>query len=221
VLHYNLGATCYRMNRYEEAAKNYEAAAARTTDTKLRERAYYNLGNCAYRMGKPDEAVTWYQKAIELDPNDEDARYNIEFVREEMQRRKNQEQERQEGEETGEDKKNTGEQGKPKGSGEGKPEGGGDRNKPPQEDMGEKGKGAEDQRIAQPHEDPNGPVPPRQGDARSEGDETEEKGTPAFGMQINPGEAERLLETMHEERGKPSEKKEDTGVGPYTPEKDW
>ncbi|MGA1844731.1 MAG: VWA domain-containing protein [bacterium] len=224
VLHYNIGATYYRMNKYEEAARNYEAAAARTTDIDLRERAYYNLGNCAYRMGKMEDAVAWYQKAIELDPNDGDAHYNMEFVRQEMQRRKEQAQERQEGKETGEDKggdtKGAGEQERPGDSGKEKPEQG-DRNKGTPEGKEKRKSGAEDQRTAQPHQDPNEAAGLQQGEARPPGEDTGEKGRPAFGMQIDPKEAERLLESIDEERGKPSDKQPIPGMGTHTPEKDW
>jgi Ca-activated chloride channel family protein len=183
-------------------------------------------------MNKLDEAVAWYRKALELDPRDEDARYNMEFVRQEMERRKNQTQEDQEKKETGEDKRDkndTGEQrkpgdsgghDKPKDSGGGKPEGD-DSGTHPQEDTEKKGEGAEDQRMAQPHEDPNGTGHTMQGDARSQGEDTEGQGTPAFGMRLNPGEAERLLQAIQEERGTPSEKKEGADMKPYTPEKDW
>jgi len=96
LLHYNIANTYYRMNNYEEASKNYQSAAVAAKDIALEEKAYYNLGNCSYRMGKLDEAITWYQKALELNPDDEDAKYNLEFVREEIKRRINQAKEKQE-----------------------------------------------------------------------------------------------------------------------------
>ena len=55
----------------------------------LEAQALYNLGNAMYRQGKLEEAVEYYKKTLELDPEDEDARKNLEFVREEIKRRMN------------------------------------------------------------------------------------------------------------------------------------
>jgi Ca-activated chloride channel family protein len=86
ILQYNLSNSKYRMNNYDEAYKSYQGAAG-SMDLKLKEKALYNLGNTAFRQGKLDEAIEWYQKALEIDPNDQDAKFNIEFVRDEIRRR--------------------------------------------------------------------------------------------------------------------------------------
>lgn len=41
---------------------------------------YYNLGNSYYRAGKPGNAILSYERALRLDPTDEDIRYNLDFV---------------------------------------------------------------------------------------------------------------------------------------------
>jgi tetratricopeptide (TPR) repeat protein len=60
----------------------------------------YNLGNSAYRQGRLEEAVELYKRALELDPDDRDAKFNLEFVRDEIRRRheeaKNRQQQQQE-----------------------------------------------------------------------------------------------------------------------------
>jgi tetratricopeptide (TPR) repeat protein len=47
-------------------------------------KGYYNSGNVLYREGKWEEAIGAYKKALELNPNDEDAKYNLEFVRQKI-----------------------------------------------------------------------------------------------------------------------------------------
>lgn len=42
---------------------------------------YYNLGNAYYRADKPGKAVLNYERSLRIDPTDEDARQNLEFVR--------------------------------------------------------------------------------------------------------------------------------------------
>jgi len=86
-LHYNLGASLYKQQRYEEAIKEFEPALA-SPDMKLKEKSYYNLGNCHFRMGIAQKnlellkkAAENFQKALEIDPNDQDAKHNLEVVR--------------------------------------------------------------------------------------------------------------------------------------------
>lgn len=95
-LSYNTGNAYYKMNNYDEAIKSFLNGAAKAKDIKLREKSYYNLGNSFYRQGKLQEAVQYYQQALELDPEDTDAKKNLEFVRQEIKRRMNEEKERQE-----------------------------------------------------------------------------------------------------------------------------
>ena len=48
---------------------------------------YYNLGNAYYRNDKPGLAVVNYERALRIDPTDEDAKANLEFVRNRIQDR--------------------------------------------------------------------------------------------------------------------------------------
>lgn len=41
---------------------------------------YYNMGNAAYKQGKIAESVLYYEKALKLNPADEDIIYNLEFA---------------------------------------------------------------------------------------------------------------------------------------------
>ena len=86
-------------------------------DQRIEAQSRYNAGNALYRMGRLEDAVGQYLRTLELDPDDEDARFNLEFVRREMERRREdqqqrrqeqQEQEKQQQEETrqGSDKDN-------------------------------------------------------------------------------------------------------------------
>ncbi len=92
-LKYDVGNAQYRMRNFGEAERAFRAVAA-AADPDLRERAIYNLGNCAYKQGRLEEAVALYQKALEMNPKDEEARFNLEFVREEMKRRLKEAEER-------------------------------------------------------------------------------------------------------------------------------
>ncbi len=92
---FNLGSVHYQMRNYPEAERAFGAAAV-AADEQLRQQALYNLGNTAFRQGKLQDAVELYKSALELDPADEDAKFNLEFVRDEIRRRVEEQKERQE-----------------------------------------------------------------------------------------------------------------------------
>ena len=78
--HYNVGEALYKNKKYEEALKSYEKSLS-TLDVVQKQKTYYNLGNTHYQMNKYQEAIQSYIKALELDPNDLDAKHNLELVR--------------------------------------------------------------------------------------------------------------------------------------------
>ena len=82
----NIGASHYKMKNYEEAENAFRSAIL-NGDKPLRARAYYNLGNVAFRQGKLQEAIEYYQSALDHDPNETDAKFNLEYVRDEIRRR--------------------------------------------------------------------------------------------------------------------------------------
>jgi len=90
---FNLASTQYQMKNYEEAQKIFSSLAM-SAEPKLREQALYNLGNCAYRQGRLQEAVELYKAALEIDHEDQDAKFNLEFVRDEIRRRHEEAQKR-------------------------------------------------------------------------------------------------------------------------------
>jgi Ca-activated chloride channel family protein len=94
-LTFNIGNAHYQMKNYAEA-ENAFAQVAMTAEKSMREQALYNLGNCAFRQGKLEQAVELYMAALDIDPDDEDAKFNLEFVRDEIRRRHEEAQKRQE-----------------------------------------------------------------------------------------------------------------------------
>jgi len=67
-LHYNLGATYYRLQRYPEAEREFQALAP---DPKWAPLAHYNLGLTAQRVGRPQRAMEYFEQAhrTTTDPN--------------------------------------------------------------------------------------------------------------------------------------------------------
>ncbi|MCK5688810.1 tetratricopeptide repeat protein, partial [Myxococcota bacterium] len=83
---FNMGSTLYKLKDYEKAAQAFTMAALHG-DKELRSQAFYNLGNTAYQQGRLPESVELYKKTLEMNPDDQDAKYNIEYVQKEMKER--------------------------------------------------------------------------------------------------------------------------------------
>ena len=61
-----------------EALRGYQAALGGGADGEVRRDAFYNLANTLFRAGAFREAATAYGEAIALDPEDREARQNLE-----------------------------------------------------------------------------------------------------------------------------------------------
>lgn len=93
-LSYNLANVMYQQEKYPDALEKYYKGLS-TEKPKDQAAAYYNMGNALYRSGKYPEAIQAYQKCLDLTPDDEDAKYNIEFVRRKMKEMLDKEKQRQ------------------------------------------------------------------------------------------------------------------------------
>jgi Ca-activated chloride channel family protein len=88
---YNLGNTLYRKDSIEEAAKSYENAIQNTKDNSIKQQAFYNKGVAYQKAKKLPECILAYKNALILNPNDEDARQNLErALKQQQQNQQNQ-----------------------------------------------------------------------------------------------------------------------------------
>ena len=78
-IRFNIGAAEYRKNAYDRSGALFNQVL-QAGDESLAAPAAYNLGNTLFREGKLLEALAAFKKAIELDPQDLDAKFNYEFV---------------------------------------------------------------------------------------------------------------------------------------------
>jgi Ca-activated chloride channel family protein len=90
-LAYDQGVAYYRLKDYAKAREQFSKALT-TRDLTLEARAKYNLGNCAYAESLQKlsdlqaaidglrQAISHYRDALEINPNDNDARANIEMA---------------------------------------------------------------------------------------------------------------------------------------------
>lgn len=76
--------SAYAKEDYARAAALYEQSIATDGPSST---AWYNLGNTYFRRDNLGKAVICYMRALKLDPTNEDARQNLEFVRSRIQDR--------------------------------------------------------------------------------------------------------------------------------------
>ena len=67
----------YMQEHYQEAAEIYEAALLEGASADV----YYNLGNTYYRLKEMGKAVLNYERALMLEPGNEDIRYNLDICK--------------------------------------------------------------------------------------------------------------------------------------------
>jgi len=107
-----LGASQYQLGDIPNAAKSFEEAL-KSKDTNIQDRAYYNLGNSLYNQQKMEESIAYYRKALELNPNDDDAKFNYElakYIAQQQQDQDNQDDQQDEQDQTQNDSKNDNDQ---------------------------------------------------------------------------------------------------------------
>lgn len=106
---FNLGNVQYKLGQFEEAIKEY-LRSSMGEEPGIKGQSHYNAGNALYRAGRLENAVNQYLRALEINPDDEDAKYNLEFVRREIERRKQQKQQRQQDQQNQEEQKENAQQ---------------------------------------------------------------------------------------------------------------
>jgi Ca-activated chloride channel family protein len=107
VIKYDLGTALYKKGDYAKAYGFLEQAA-HEKNIKIKPKAEYNLGNVLYRSGMQkantnvdaaiktlQEALGHYGQTIAIDPKDQDAIFNQDFVKKAIERLKKQKQQQQ------------------------------------------------------------------------------------------------------------------------------
>jgi Ca-activated chloride channel family protein len=98
---FNLGDAYYKQDRFDEARQAFETFAATGDRPHEVSQAFYNMGNTLFKAEKLDESIEAYKQALRINPNDDEARHNLELARrkkkeEEQKKQQNKEQQKQE-----------------------------------------------------------------------------------------------------------------------------
>lgn len=74
---FNLANTAYRLAKADEAIKAFDDLAFKGKEADEKAKAYYNKGVVLSNQKKLEESIEAYKNALRQDPNDKDARENL------------------------------------------------------------------------------------------------------------------------------------------------
>ena len=109
---YNLGNTMFRKDKTDEAVEAYDNTIQNTTDNATKENAYYNKGVAYQKAKKLPECINAYENALMLNPNDEDARQNLQRALKEQKQQHEQENQKDKKQQPKQDQKKQDQQNK-------------------------------------------------------------------------------------------------------------
>lgn len=89
---FNLGASRYVQENFEEAAKDFNKAASMSLKAEKEAEALYNLGNSMMSLEKYQESIEAYKQALRLQPENENARYNLAYAQWKLKEQQDQQQ---------------------------------------------------------------------------------------------------------------------------------
>ena len=78
---FNIGDAYYAKQSYDTAYKEFQKVLDISPDAKLKSDAVYNMGNCLLAQNKYYDAFNIYKVSLKLNPENENALYNLEFCR--------------------------------------------------------------------------------------------------------------------------------------------
>jgi Ca-activated chloride channel homolog len=74
---FNKASTTFRLSKYSEAIKSFEDLATKSEEGSEKAKAYYNKGAILSSQKRLEESIEAYKDALRQDPNDKDARENL------------------------------------------------------------------------------------------------------------------------------------------------
>jgi tetratricopeptide (TPR) repeat protein len=103
---FNLGDAYYKQDRYNDAIKSYQTALEQSEDKEQKAKVYYNIGNSLLQDKKIKESVEAYKNSLKLNPNDEEAKYNLSYALSLLKDQQNQQQQNNKNDKNNKNNKN-------------------------------------------------------------------------------------------------------------------
>ena len=92
---FNFGNALFRKEKWDDAEKNFQNVIANAREDGIREQGFYNKGVSLTKQKKLEESIDAYKGALRLNPNDEDARINLQKALLELKKKNESQQQNQ------------------------------------------------------------------------------------------------------------------------------
>ena len=89
---FNLGDALFRQNNFDSAARTFGAGADNSRDSSLRQNSLYNQGVALVKGQKLKESIDAWEKALKINPSDQETRENLQKALLELKRQQQQQQ---------------------------------------------------------------------------------------------------------------------------------
>jgi Ca-activated chloride channel family protein len=90
--HYNAANVHYRTQGYDQAQLELEQTLVKDNSGNLTQNGFYNLGNTFFRSQQFEQAIDAYKEVLRLNPDDLEAKYNLELALQQLQQQQEQDQ---------------------------------------------------------------------------------------------------------------------------------
>ncbi len=102
-IHFGKGTALYKSNKIDDAIREFEQAIS-LKDDKQKSAVFYNIANSLFQKQRVQESLQFYKRALQLNPDDFDAKHNFELAKmmmqqQEKQQKQDQKPDQQQGEE--------------------------------------------------------------------------------------------------------------------------
>jgi Ca-activated chloride channel homolog len=96
-IRFNIGSALYKLNKFSEAMPEWQLSLV-SKNKKTKAAATYNMGNASFKGGQLEPAINFYKLSLGINPNDMQAKQNLEFalkIKEELKKQQKQDTSKQ------------------------------------------------------------------------------------------------------------------------------
>lgn len=198
--YFNAANTFYRQGDYPAALEQMQMALQYADEEALAESSFFNMGNTLFNSQDLGTAVEAYKQALLLDPDDQDAKHNLELA---LQQQEQEQQQQQEQEQQGEGNQDQGDESQDQSQeqeGDGQEsqqdenedsQNGENQDEGSQDQEGDQSQNKEQQNGDQESEQQNGSGEPQDGENQPQSDNPSQ--VPPPGQRMTEEQAQQLL----------------------------
>ena len=191
--YYNAANTFYRQGQYDQALEQLQQALQYAEQKGLAENSFFNLGNNLYNTQELETAIEAYKQSLLLNPEDQDAKYNLELaLQQQQEQQEQQQQEESQNEENQEENQDQSQDGESQ-----------ENEQEQNQDQNQNGENQDEQNQEQDEDQSENQDQQNEGDSQEEKNQDGEQGQPSQvpppGQRMTEEQARQLLAALAED----------------------